>query len=68
MAMVVSDAGKGISRGVSGGYRGDERKLTVRLRIVNLRSVVKTTKVRSSWDQSEGNLFTAQMATGVQAA
>lgn len=59
---------KAFHKRVSGECRGDERKRTVVLRIVRYRDVVKTAEVRSSRDESEGYLFTAQTTAGVQTA
>lgn len=52
----------------AGGCPKDERKRTLRRRVVMNVSVAETRTVSSSWDKSAGCLMTGRAATGVEGA
>jgi hypothetical protein len=60
--------GKRCEKIASGEYQGDERKRTADNVSKNCSDVVETRGVRYLWEESAGNLITAQAATGIEAA
>jgi len=66
--MVVSVGGKAREQTRAGEHSRDERKWTLRRRVVKNLSVVKTRSVWFTWDKSVGCLTTERTATGVERA
>jgi len=66
--VVVSVGVKAQGRPWAGEHSRDERKWTLRRRVVKNHSVVKTRSVWSFWDESARCLMTGWAATGVEGA
>jgi len=66
--MVVSVGGKAREQTRAGEHPRDERKWTLRRRVVKISRVVKTRSVWFTWDKSAGCLMTERTAIGVEGA